>query len=84
MGIPPRDDRKPTAWVEKCVESAKKAVYHVHGKDSRINPHIKGLDCCEQGIYNGPVFIEVENPLMPNNLVAIQKSAAFLHEAMLK
>ena len=96
-----------------------KAVYHVHGKDSRINPHIKGLDCYEQGIYNGPavtrswnyvavgyghdalwwktffatlaegdyhgpVSIEVEDPLMPNNLVAIQKSAAFLHETMLK
>ena len=31
-----------------------KAVYHVHGKDSRINPHIKGLDCYEQGICNDP------------------------------
>ena len=96
----------------------KKAVYHVHGKDSRINPHIKGLDCYEQGIYNGPavprswnyvavgyghdalwwktffatlaegdyhgpVSIEVEDPLMPNNLIAIQKSAAFLKETML-
>lgn len=95
-----------------------KAVYHVHGKDSRINPHIKGLDCYEQGIYNGPavtrswnyvavgyghdalwwktffatlaegdyhgpVSIEVEDPLMPNNLIAIQKSAAFLKETML-
>lgn len=87
-----------------------KAVYHVHGKDSRITPHIRGLDCYEQGIcngpgsypymelrcsrlrprcsvvedllrnpgrgdYHGPVSIEVEDPLMPNNLVAIQKSA---------
>ena len=90
--------------------SRQKAVYHVHGKNSRVNPHIKGLDCYEQGICNGPavarswncvavgcghdalwwktffaalaegnyhglVSIEVEDPLMPNNLVAIQKSA---------
>lgn len=87
-----------------------KAVYHVHGKDSRINPHIRGLDCYEQGIcngsavtrswncvavgyghdalwwktffatlaegdYHGLLSIEIEDPLMPNNLVAIQKSA---------
>ena len=87
-----------------------KAVCHVHGKDSRINPHIRGLDLYEQGIcngpavtptwncvavgcghdalwwktcfaalaegdYHGPVSIEVEDPLMSNNLVAIQKSA---------
>ena len=75
-----------------------KAVYHVHGKDSRITPHIRGLDypymelrCSRlrprcsvvedllrnpgRGDYHGPVSIEVEDPLMPNNLVAIQKSA---------
>ena len=28
-----------------------------------------------EGDYHGPLSIEVENPLMPNNLVAIQKSA---------
>ena len=28
-----------------------------------------------RGDYHGPVSIEVEDPLMPNNLVAIQKSA---------
>ena len=28
-----------------------------------------------EGIASGPVSIEVEDPLMPNNLVAIQKSA---------
>ncbi|WP_418387621.1 hypothetical protein [Agathobaculum sp.] len=28
-----------------------------------------------EGDYHGPVSIEVEDPLMPNNLVAIQKSA---------
>ncbi len=95
-----------------------KAIYHVHGKDARINKHIKGLECVELGAYNGlavnrswnyvavgygqdhlwwkeffatlaqgdyhgPVSIEVEDPLMPNNLVAIQKSAAFLKETML-
>lgn len=36
------------------------------------------------GDYHGPVSIEVEDPLMPDNLVAIRKSAAFLHETMLK
>lgn len=96
-----------------------KAVYHVHGKDTRLNPHIKGQECFELGPYNGPavnrawnyvavgyghdqlwwkeffgtlaagdyhgpVCIEVEDPLMPNNLIAIQKSARFLHETMLK
>ncbi len=28
-----------------------------------------------RGDYHGSVSIEVEDPLMPNNLVAIQKSA---------
>jgi len=28
-----------------------------------------------EGDYHGPLSIEVEDPLMPNNLVAIQKSA---------
>ena len=28
-----------------------------------------------RGDYHGPLSIEVEDPLMPNNLVAIQKSA---------
>ena len=37
-----------------------------------------------RGDYHGPVSIKIEDPLMPNNLVAIQKSAAFLHETMLK
>ena len=95
-----------------------KAIYHVHGKDTRLNPHIKGLECFELGAYNGapvdrvwnyvavgyghdhlwwkeffatlamgdyhgPVCIEVEDPSMPNNLVAIRKSAAFLKETML-
>ena len=94
------------------------AIHHVHGKDTRLNPHIKGLNCFELGAYNGiaknrvwnyvavgyghdhlwwkeffgtlaagdyhgPVSIEVEDPLMPNNLVAIQKSAKFLKETML-
>lgn len=94
------------------------AIHHVHGKDTRLNPHIKGLNCFELGAYNGiaknrvwnyvavgyghdhlwwkeffgtlaagdyhgPVSIEVEDPLMPNNLVAIQKSARFLKETML-
>ena len=94
------------------------AIYHVHGKDARINEEIRGLNCMELGMYNGiarnrvwnyvavgyghdhlwwknffgtlamydyhgPVSIEVEDPLMPNNLVAIQKSAAFLKETML-
>lgn len=94
------------------------AIHHVHGKDTRLNPHIKGLNCFELGAYNGiaknrvwnyvavgyghdhlwwkeffgtlaagdyhgPVSIEVEDPLMPNNLVAIQKSARFLKEPML-
>ncbi len=36
------------------------------------------------GDYHGPVCIEVEDPMMPNNLVAIQKSAKFLQETMLK
>ena len=36
-----------------------------------------------EGDYHGPVSIEVEDPLMPNNLIAIQKSAAFLKETML-
>lgn len=36
------------------------------------------------GDYHGPVSIEVEDPMMPDNLVAIRKSAAFLHETMLK
>lgn len=93
-------------------------IYHVHGKDARINADIKGMNCYELGPYNGiarnrawnyvavgyghdhlwwkeffatlaqydyhgPVSIEVEDPLMPNNLVAIQKSAAFLKETML-
>lgn len=96
-----------------------KAIYHVHGKDTRLNPHIKGTEVYELGAYNGPaanrvwnyvavgyghdqlwwkeffgtlaagdyhgpVCIEVEDPLMPNNLIAIRKSAAFLHETMLK
>ena len=94
-------------------------VYHVHAKDTRINPDVKGLQAIELGAYNGPaaercwnyvavgyghdhlwwktffgilaagdyhgpVSIEVEDPLMTNNLVAIQKSAAFLKETMLK
>jgi sugar phosphate isomerase/epimerase len=94
-------------------------VYHVHAKDTRINPEVKGLNAFELGPYNGPaakrcwnyvavgyghdylwwktffailaagdyhgpVSIEVEDPLMTNNLVAIQKSASFLHETMLK
>ena len=33
--------------------------------------------------YHGPVSIEVEDPMMPDNLVAIQKSARFLQETML-
>lgn len=37
-----------------------------------------------EGDYHGPLSIEIEDPLMPNNLVAIQKSAAFLYETMLK
>lgn len=96
----------------------KHAIYHVHGKDTRINPYNKGMNCFELGAYNGiaknrawnyvavgyghdqlwwktffgtlaagdyhgPVSIEVEDPLMPNNLVAIQKSARFLKETML-
>ena len=28
-----------------------------------------------RGDYHGPVSIKIEDPLMPNNLVAIQKSA---------
>ena len=36
------------------------------------------------GDYHGPVSIEVEDPLMTNNLVAIRKSAAFLQETLLK
>ncbi len=94
-------------------------VYHVHAKDTRLNPDVKGLNAIELGPYNGkaadrcwnyvavgyghddlwwktffailaagdyhgPVSIEVEDPLMPNNLIAIQKSARFLHETMLK
>lgn len=94
-------------------------IYHVHAKDTRINPDVKGLNALELGAYNGkaadrcwnyvavgyghdhlwwktffgilaagdyhgPVSIEVEDPLMPNNLIAIQKSAAFLKETMLK
>ncbi len=94
-------------------------VYHIHAKDTRINPDVKGLQAFELGAYNGPaaercwnyvavgyghdhlwwktffgilaagdyhgpVSIEVEDPLMTNNLVAIQKSAAFLKETMLK
>lgn len=109
-------DGDPIMLARKLCEE--KAVYHVHGKDSRINPHIKGLECMELGAYNGiavnrswnyvavgyghdhlwwkeffatlaqgdyhgPVSIEVEDPLMPNNLVAIQKSAKFLKETML-
>lgn len=38
-----------------------KAVYHVHGKDSRITPHIRGLDCYEQGICNGPAVTPTWN-----------------------
>lgn len=107
----------PMMIARKLCEE--KAIYHVHGKDTRLNPHIKGLECFELGAYNGPavdrvwnyvavgyghdqlwwkeffatlamgdyhgpVSIEVEDPSMPNNLIAIQKSAAFLHETMLK
>lgn len=106
----------PIMLARKLCEEG--AVYHVHGKDTRINEHIKGLECFELGAYNGipsqrawnyvtvgyghdhlwwkeflatlaqgdyhgPVSIEVEDPLMPNNLVAIQKSAEFLKETML-
>lgn len=101
---------------ELCAQGA---IYHVHGKDTRLNPHIKGTEVFELGAYNGaaanrawnyvavgyghdqlwwkeffgtlaagdyhgPVCIEVEDPLMPNNLIAIRKSAQFLHETMLK
>lgn len=94
-------------------------AYHIHAKDTRINPDVKGLNALElgpyngkaadrcwnyvavgyghdhlwwkeflailaQGDYHGPVSIEVEDPLMTNNLVAIKKSAAFLKEVMLK
>ena len=94
-------------------------IYHVHAKDTRINPDIKGINAIElgpydgkaaercwnyvavgyghdhlwwktffgilaAGDYHGPVSIEVEDPLMTNNLVAIQKSARFLKETMLK
>ena len=100
----------PIAIARKLCEE--KAIYHVHGKDARINEHIKGLECFELGAYNGvavnrvwnyvavgyghdhlwwkeffgtlamgdyhgSVSIEVEDPLMPNNLIAIQKSARF-------
>jgi sugar phosphate isomerase/epimerase len=36
------------------------------------------------GGYAGPVSIEVEDPLMPDNSVAIKKSAEFLLDTMLK
>lgn len=106
----------PIAIARKLCEE--KAIYHVHGKDARLNEHIKGLECFELGAYNGVavnrvwnyvavgyghdhlwwkeffgtlamgdyhgcVSIEVEDPLMPNNLIAIQKSARFLKETML-
>ena len=106
----------PMMIARKLCEE--KAIYHVHGKDTRLNDHIKGLECFELGAYNGPavdrvwnyvavgyghdhlwwkeffatlamgdyhgpVCIEVEDPSMPNNLVAIQKSAKFLKETML-
>jgi sugar phosphate isomerase/epimerase len=106
----------PILMARKLCEA--KAVYHVHGKDTRINDHIKGTEYFELGPYNGPaakrvwnyvavgyghdqlwwkeffatlaagdyhgpVCIEVEDPLMPNNLIAIQKSAKFLQETML-
>ena len=96
----------------------RKAIYHVHGKDTRINKDIRGLDGVElrpynapaagrgwnyvsvgyghdhlwwkeffgtlaAGDYHGPVCIEVEDPLMPDNLVAVERSAAFLRETML-
>lgn len=107
----------PMLIARKLCEE--KAIYHVHGKDTRLNPHIKGTEVFELGAYDGsaaqrawnyvavgyghdqlwwkeffgtlaagdyhgPVCIEVEDPLMPNNLIAIQKSAAFLRETMLK
>ncbi len=94
-------------------------ILHVHGKDSRINPELKGLEAIElhgydddahlrawnyvavgyghdhlwwkeffgnlvAGGYCGPVSIEVEDPLMPNNEIAIRKSAEFLLDTMLK
>lgn len=106
----------PLLIARKLCEE--KAIYHVHGKDTRLNEHIKGNECFELGAYNGvavnrvwnyvavgyghdslwwkeffailaagdyhgPVCIEVEDPLMPNNLVAIQKSARFLKETLL-
>lgn len=106
----------PIAIARKLCEE--KAIYHVHGKDARLNEHIKGFECFELGAYNGvavnrvwnyvavgfghselwwkeffgtlamgdyhgPVSIEVEDALFPNNLVAIQRSARFLKETML-
>lgn len=94
-------------------------ILHVHGKDSRINPEIKGLEAIETlgydddahlrswnyvavgyghdnlwwkeffsnlvaGGYCGPVSIEVEDPLMPDNEIAIRKSAKFLLDTMLR
>jgi sugar phosphate isomerase/epimerase len=101
---------------ELCKDNC---ILHVHGKDSRINPVLKGLEAIElhgydddahlrcwnyvavgyghdhlwwkeffgtfvAGGYCGPVSIEVEDPLMPNNEIAIRKSAEFLLNTMLK
>lgn len=101
---------------ELCKDNC---ILHVHGKDSRINPRLKGLEAIElhgydddahlrawnyvavgyghdslwwkeffgtlvAGGYCGPVSIEVEDPLMPNNQIAIRKSAEFLLDTMLK
>lgn len=101
---------------ELCKDNC---ILHVHGKDSRINPFLKGLEAIElhgydddahlrawnyvavgyghdhlwwkeffgtlvAGGYCGPVSIEVEDPLMPNNQIAIRKSAEFLLDTMLK
>jgi sugar phosphate isomerase/epimerase len=102
--------------TELCKDDC---ILHVHGKDSRINPLLKGWEAIEQhgydddahlrawnyvavgyghdqlwwktffselvaGGYCGPVSIEVEDPLMPNNEIAIRKSAEFLLDTMLK
>lgn len=107
----------PIAIAEELCKDG--CVLHVHGKDVRVNPRMKGLEAIElhgydddahlrcwnyvavgyghddlwwkeffgtlvAGGYCGPVSIEVEDPLMPNNEIAIRKSAEFLLGAMLK
>lgn len=49
----------PIVIARKLCEE--KAIYYVHGKDARLNEHIKGLECFELGAYNDVAVNRVWN-----------------------